>query len=95
MVKRKTKTKRGKTRNPRLSDAQMAMYLSQGGNGVFGNINNWLKKTKVLSKVAPVLLNAIPGGAGYALPASQLIKQMGYGQRGNGYIGSVGSRAKF
>lgn len=71
----------------RPTEQQMQAYINQGGAGIFGDINNWLKKTKILSKVAPLIGTAF-GAPAIGTSAGGLISQLGYGQRGRGQRGA-------
>jgi hypothetical protein len=49
--------------------------------GAAGKVNNFLKRTKVLSKVAPTVMSAIPGAGAYSGMATSALNQLGYGRR--------------
>jgi hypothetical protein len=58
--------------------------------GAAGKVSNFLKKTKVLSSIAPAVLGAIPGAGGVAGNlAKSAITQLGYGRRRRGRKGKI------
>ena len=49
--------------------------------GAAGKVNNFLKGSKILSRVAPTVMGAIPGASKYSGVVSGALNQLGYGRR--------------
>lgn len=86
MPKRKGNTKRRSTKSKKglsARDKQLIAAAQMRGDGVFGDINNWLKRTKILSKTIPTIGSAL-GHPMLGSSVGNTFKQLGYGQQGGG-----------